>query len=105
MIQSTLKRCKPLPDGVAAEGGPLDVLVDAAAVVGEVGEDGEGGLDGPVLHQLHLDLLHVGRHGVALVAEGLVLPVVLGVAGFARLVAPGPEDSFRLLMDSLQNFC
>ena len=57
---------QPLPDGVPAEGRPLDVLVDAAAVVGEVGEDGEGGLDGPVLHQLHLDLLHVGLNRVAL---------------------------------------
>ena len=89
------KGIKSLPDGVPAEGRPLDVLVDAAAVVGEVREDGEGRLDRTVLHQLHLDLLHVGRHGVALVAVGLVLPVVLGVAGLARLVAPGPEDSFR----------
>ena len=84
-----LKRSKPLPDGVPAEGGPLDVLVDAAAVVGEVGEDGEGGLDGPVLHQLHLDLLDAVLHRVPLVAVGLVGAVVLGVAGLARLVAPG----------------
>ena len=51
---------------MTAEGRPLDVLVDTAAIVGEVGEDSEGGLDGPVLHQLHLDLLHVGLNRVAL---------------------------------------
>ena len=74
---------------MAAEGRPLDVLVDAAAVVGEVREDGEGGLDRPVLHQLHLDLLHIGLHRVALVAVGLVGTVVLRVAGLARLVTSG----------------
>ena len=84
-----------IPDGVAAEGRPLDVLVDAAAVVGEVGEDGEGRLDRTVLHQLHLDLLHVGRNGVTLVAVGLVRSVVLGVAGLASLVAP---DSLTFML-------
>ena len=104
---------------MSAEGRPLDMLVDAASVVGEVREDCEGGLDGPVLHQLHLwtrcdqmlqlvtscyqvclspavtrcdhylDLFDAGGHGVARVAEGLVLPVVLGVARLASLVAPG----------------
>ena len=80
---------------MAAEGRPLDVLVDAAAVVGEVREYGEGRLNRTVLHQLHLDLLHVGRNGVTLVAVGLVRSVVLGVAGLASLVAP---DSLTFML-------
>ena len=51
------------PDGVAAEGLAGHVLVHPALVVGEVLEHGEGGLGGPVGHQLHLDLRHVPLEG------------------------------------------
>ena len=41
----------------------LDVLVDTTAVVGEVREDCEDGLHGPILHKLQLDRPDVGFAG------------------------------------------
>merc|ERR1719245_2640508 len=62
------------PDSMSAEVVSPDVLVDTAAVVGEVREDFVDCLHGPVLHKLHLNLPDVGsaRHAVRLIAKGLV---------------------------------
>ena len=78
-----------------AEDVPLDLLVDTTAVVGEVREDCEDGLHGPILHQLQLDRPDIAGsrhrwiagHAVWLVPKGLVGAVALGVALLAGPLA------------------
>ena len=97
-----------------AEDVPLDLLVDTTAVVGEVREDCEDGLHGPILHQLQLDRPDIGfaGHAVWLVPKGLVVAVALGVARLAGPLAvgraaallardPGAVDEARLYLVGL----
>ncbi len=65
------------------------MLVDAALVVGEVRVHGEGGLDRAVVHNFHLDLLHILVDAVGAAGERLVLVVGDGVAALAGLMALG----------------
>ena len=80
------------------------MLIHSGLVVGEVLVDGESGLSGSVLHQLHHDLLNVSLDGIAVLPVDLVLlvgdvvlgvvapPVTLGGGGPLRAGEPAAVD-------------
>lgn len=93
-------------DGVATEVRATSVDVNTRLVVLEVRVDGEGGLDGAVLHEVLLDS-RLATEGVARLEEELVLVVGggvggLGVAGLlARRGIEGHGRALGVLADAV----